>query len=212
MDEAITAACTSYRRDPRRYTGGVPSEFGLHPFTGQPTDLGPVLPWGHARPGPARQNPDPWVPPRGARGERRDHGKDEGPGGRRRHLFRRPDGMSGGHRLADHEGTAGFFQAWHQRVNAFCQTMFDQQNCPAGLQKIGCTFGIWVGTREPVRHYREIAERAKPARGTAQCRRCIEKGLCFHADLTVSARGDHPWPAESAGITRDAVRETKDPL
>jgi glutamate-1-semialdehyde aminotransferase len=74
---------------------------------------------------------------------------------------------------------------------------------------MGCTFGIYIGTREPVRNYHDIAEKTDPALRKAFFLKCIEKGLYFHTDFTVSAMHTDEMFANSAERIRDAVRETK---
>jgi glutamate-1-semialdehyde 2,1-aminomutase len=106
----------------------------------------------------------------------------------------------------------GFFDEWRQRVDAFyglLQAIFDEEDFPAVVQGIGCTFGIYVGTRDPVRSYHDIAERTDGALRKAFFRRCIEKGLYFHTDFTVSAQHDSELLARSLEQMREAVRETK---
>jgi glutamate-1-semialdehyde 2,1-aminomutase len=106
----------------------------------------------------------------------------------------------------------GFFGAWLQRVDAFyagLQAIFDEDDFPAVVQGIGCTFGIYVGTRDPVRSYQDIAERTDGALRKAFFRRCIERGLYFHTDFTLSAQHDPELLAQSLQRMRDAVRSTK---
>jgi glutamate-1-semialdehyde 2,1-aminomutase len=106
----------------------------------------------------------------------------------------------------------GFFDSWLGRVDNFhkaVQTIFDEENFPAILQGMGCTFGIYIGTREPVRNYHDIAEKTDPALRKAFFLKCIEKGLYFHTDFTVSAMHTDEMFANSAERIRDAVRETK---
>jgi glutamate-1-semialdehyde 2,1-aminomutase len=106
----------------------------------------------------------------------------------------------------------GFFEAWLARAGKFLQdvqAMFDQEGLPARVQNIGCTFGIYLGTRDPVRNYHDIAEKTDPALRSAFFRRCIEKGLYFHTDFTVSAVHDEELLAESVELMRSAARATK---
>jgi glutamate-1-semialdehyde aminotransferase len=106
----------------------------------------------------------------------------------------------------------GFFDAWLSRVNKFyedLQTIFDEAEFPAIVQGIGCTFGIYVGTREPVRNYHDIAERTDPALRKAFFCKCIEKGLYFHTDFTVSAQHDEQLLSRSLELLREAVAETQ---
>jgi len=109
----------------------------------------------------------------------------------------------------------GFFETWHERVDTFYETVqaiFDEQDFPAVVQGLGCTFGIYVGSREPVRNYRDMVESTNPALRTALFRKCMEKGLYFHTDFTVSAQHDGRLLAESAEIMREAVRKAKETL
>ena len=106
----------------------------------------------------------------------------------------------------------GFFDAWLNRVDTFLknvQTIFDEENFPAIVQHIGCTFGIYVGTREPVRNYHDIAEKTNLALRKAFFLKWIEKGLYFHTDFTVSAQHSEELLAQSLELIRDATRETK---
>jgi glutamate-1-semialdehyde 2,1-aminomutase len=105
----------------------------------------------------------------------------------------------------------GFFATWLGRADTFLkqvQTIFDEEGFPAVVQGIGCTFGIYVGTREPVRTYRDISERTDPVLRKAFFANCIERGLYFHTDFTVSAMHDEELLAKSAETIRLAARKT----
>lgn len=106
----------------------------------------------------------------------------------------------------------GFFESWLKRVNDFysqLQTIFDEANFPAIVQGLGCTFGIYVGTREPVLNYHHIAERTDSELRKAFFLKCIEKGLYFHTDFTISAQHDEALLSNSLDILREAVHEIK---
>ena len=106
----------------------------------------------------------------------------------------------------------GFFDAWLMRVDTFLeqvQTIFDEEAFPAIVQGIGCTFGIYVGTREPIRNYRDMATKTNPELRTRFFSKCIEKGLYFHTDFTVSAMHTEELLADSLGLLREVTRETK---
>jgi glutamate-1-semialdehyde 2,1-aminomutase len=66
------------------------------------------------------------------------------------------------------------------------QDVFDRSPVPAHVQALGCMFAIYVGTREPVTAYAQIrgldAQLAK-----RYFSRCIDNGVYFHTDFTVSA-------------------------
>jgi len=106
----------------------------------------------------------------------------------------------------------GFFEAWLGRVNRFLraiQDAFDEEGFPASVQDIGCTFSIYVGTRDPIRNYHDIAEKVNPALRSAFFRKCIEKGIYFHTDFTVSALHDEQLLAAAIEQIRLAAREAK---
>lgn len=106
----------------------------------------------------------------------------------------------------------GFFDTWLKRVDNFygrLQEMFDEENIPAIVQGLGCTFGIYVGTREPVKNYHDIAKRTNPELRKAFFNKCIEKGLYFHTDFTVSAMHTEEILSQSLELIREATRETK---
>ena len=69
------------------------------------------------------------------------------------------------------------------------QAVFDRSPLAARVEGIGCMFAIYVGTREPVRSIREV-------RGLDQAirrrffSRCIEEGVYFHTDFSVSTAHD----------------------
>ncbi len=106
----------------------------------------------------------------------------------------------------------GFFETWLERVDRFyanLQAIFDEQNFPAIVQGLGCTFGIYVGTREQVKNYHDIAQRTDPQLRKAFFTKCIEKEIYFHTDFTISAQHDDELLNKSAELLRDVVRETK---
>jgi glutamate-1-semialdehyde 2,1-aminomutase len=109
-------------------------------------------------------------------------------------------------------GQPGFFESWLGRVEGFyrdIQAVFDEEELPAIVQGIGCTFGIYVGTRQPVCNYRDITERTDPELRGIFFRKCIEKGLYFHTDFTVSAMHTDEILAQALELIRQAAREAK---
>jgi glutamate-1-semialdehyde 2,1-aminomutase len=105
----------------------------------------------------------------------------------------------------------GFFEAWLARVDTFMQTLqsnFDEDGFPAIVQHIGCSFSIYAGTRQPVTNYQDFS-RLNPALAKALFLKCIEKGVYFHTDFTVSAMHDEETLVKAAGIIREAAREAK---
>lgn len=106
----------------------------------------------------------------------------------------------------------GFFDPWLERVDGFysqLQAIFDEMDFSAIVQGLGCTFGIYVGTREPVTNYHHIAGRTDPVLRKQFFLKCIEKGMYFHTDFTISARHDEALLARSLDMLRDVTREVK---
>jgi glutamate-1-semialdehyde 2,1-aminomutase len=82
-----------------------------------------------------------------------------------------------------------FYPTLRARTDRFLtdlQAMFDRSPVPARVQWLGCGFGIYIGTREPVHGIAE-ARRLDPALARTYFSRCIERGVYFHTDFTVSA-------------------------
>lgn len=93
----------------------------------------------------------------------------------------------------------GFFDGWLERVAHFVtalQAGFDSIGFPATVTNIGCSFAIYVGSREPMNNYFDL-DKLDRALGVAFFRRCIERGLYFHTDFTVSAMHDEATLAEA---------------
>jgi len=107
--------------------------------------------------------------------------------------------------------TPGMWEAWGARTKKFLDTLqesFDEIGFPARIQSLGCTFGIYIGTREPVRNYRDFA-RLNPALAKAFYTKCVEKGAYFHTDFTVSASHDEDTLQAAAEIIRSAAWDAK---
>jgi glutamate-1-semialdehyde 2,1-aminomutase len=66
------------------------------------------------------------------------------------------------------------------------QEMFDRSPVPARVQWVGCMFAIYVGTRDPVVSYADMAG-LDANLSKSYFNRCIEDGVYFHTDYTVSA-------------------------
>lgn len=108
--------------------------------------------------------------------------------------------------------TPGLFERWHARTATFLdnlQASFDEIGFPARIQSLGCSFFIYAGTCEPIREYPDFA-RLNPALATALFSRCIEKGVYFHTDFTVSEKHDEATLAQAADIILAAAREARE--
>jgi glutamate-1-semialdehyde 2,1-aminomutase len=82
-----------------------------------------------------------------------------------------------------------FYPQMQSRADRFygeLQAMFDASPLPARVQALGCMFGLYIGTRDPVTSYQDIRalDRELNKRFFAGC---IEEGVYFHTDFSVSA-------------------------
>lgn len=103
----------------------------------------------------------------------------------------------------------GFFEEWLGRVGRFMtalQEVLDDEGFPARVQSLGCNFFIYAGTREPIREYRDF-ERLDAGLAAVFFRKCIEKGLYFHTDFTVSALHSEEVLDDALGKIKVAARE-----
>ncbi len=85
-----------------------------------------------------------------------------------------------------------FFEGWLGRVDSFMvnlQSGLDDAGFPARIQHLGCNFYIYVGTREPILEYQDF-DRLDTQLARAFFLKCIENGVYFHTDFTVSAMHD----------------------
>ena len=104
----------------------------------------------------------------------------------------------------------GFFDTWLARVQPFIESLqigFDDAGLPAVVQNIGCGFGIYIGTREPIQSHHDMLK-IDPDLTKKFFIKCIEKGLYFHTDFTVSAMHDEALLQQAAGLMTEAAKET----
>ncbi|HZW02812.1 MAG TPA: aminotransferase class III-fold pyridoxal phosphate-dependent enzyme [Anaerolineaceae bacterium] len=104
----------------------------------------------------------------------------------------------------------GFFDTWLARADRFLETLqaiFDDAGLPAVVQHVGCGFGVYLGTREPVRTHHDVS-RADPVLAKKFFSKCIEKGMYFHTDFTVSAMHDQALLDRASGLLAEAAKET----
>jgi glutamate-1-semialdehyde 2,1-aminomutase len=81
-----------------------------------------------------------------------------------------------------------FYPGLLARTSRFLQSLqavFDHSPVPARVQWLGCGFGIYVGTREPVMDATDV-QRLDAELARTYFRRCIDRGIYFHTDFTVS--------------------------
>jgi glutamate-1-semialdehyde 2,1-aminomutase len=108
--------------------------------------------------------------------------------------------------------TPGFFDEWLARAGKFYQDLqdvFDELDFPARVQYLGCGFFIYVGTRDEIRNYHDF-EKLNPALAQTFFRKCIQKGVYFHTDFTVSAQHDEDTLATALDRIREAAKEARE--
>ena len=102
----------------------------------------------------------------------------------------------------------GFFDEWLCRSSGFfneLQDLFDASPIPAKVQYLGCNFFIYFGTREPVVSYMDfnrIDQKLSKKFFTA----CIDNGLYFHTDFTVSTMHDKKTLDETLVIIERLIK------
>lgn len=104
-----------------------------------------------------------------------------------------------------------FYDDWLGRVDRFLEILqdgFDAMNFPAIIQHLGSNFYIYVGTREPLTQYREFV-RLNPNLAGMLFRKCIQKGVYFHTDFTISAQHDDKTLEIALEKIFEAAREVK---
>ncbi len=102
-----------------------------------------------------------------------------------------------------------FFESWQQRVDTFMtelQSALDEIRFPARVQHLGCNFFIYVGTRDPIENYHDF-DKLDQTLAQKLFRKCIEKGLYFHTDFTVSAQHSPAMLAQAVDQITAAAQE-----
>ena len=143
-----------------------------------------------------------------------DHAEDHGPGGScggRRDFLWQPAGVRRRAGRHAHHGGARLLPDMaraRRRVHGL----------PAGglrrgrLSGAGAAPGLQLlhlcGYADPILNYHDFGK-LNPALAKALFRRCIDKGLYFHTDFTVSARHDEETLARAAATIRSVAREVK---
>jgi glutamate-1-semialdehyde 2,1-aminomutase len=97
-------------------------------------------------------------------------------------------GLAAAHATLDLLSTPSFYPDLLARSEWFfrqLQTVFDGSPIPAHVQWLGCMFTVYIGTREPVTSYAQMRG-LDTALAKRYFSRCIDDGVYFHTDFTVS--------------------------
>ncbi|HUW61778.1 MAG TPA: aminotransferase class III-fold pyridoxal phosphate-dependent enzyme [Candidatus Bathyarchaeia archaeon] len=103
----------------------------------------------------------------------------------------------------------GFYDGWRVRSGIFLdalQGLLDKAGVPARVQWLGPNFFIYFGVVAPVTHYAQFSQIDRKLMGLFFTR-CIEEGLYFHTDFTVSAQHTQSVLDEALSVF-DTVLET----
>ncbi len=106
----------------------------------------------------------------------------------------------------------GLWESWLGRAGKFFETLqsaFDDLDFPARVQHLGCGFYIYVGARDPILNYHDL-DRLNPALAQAFFHKCIQKGVYFHTDFTISAQHDEDTLAEAVERISVAAVEARE--
>jgi glutamate-1-semialdehyde 2,1-aminomutase len=101
-------------------------------------------------------------------------------------------GLAAARATLDVLSAPGFYDTLTARAETFysdLQKALDSTALPARVQGLGCMFGLYIGTREPVQNYADIrALDANLARRFFT--ECIREGVYFHTDFSISSAHD----------------------
>lgn len=114
-------------------------------------------------------------------------------------------GLAAANATLDIVSEPDFYPSLQARTDGFLsrlQAMFDASPVPARVEWLGCGFGVYIGTRDPVRRA-EDTWRLDRAAARTYFTRCIERGVYFHTDFTISA-------AHSAEVLDEALDRMSD--
>lgn len=106
----------------------------------------------------------------------------------------------------------GFFEEWLTRATDFfenLQAVLDEEGFPARVQHLGCSFYIYVGTREPILDYHDF-DKLDPRLAKIFFNKCIRNGVYFHTDFTVSAKHDEDTLAKALDLIRKSARQAQE--
>jgi glutamate-1-semialdehyde 2,1-aminomutase len=102
------------------------------------------------------------------------------------------------------------------RFGAELEAALRAAGLPATVQTAGCGYGIYLGTEEPIRSCADIHRRVDEQLAKRFFTACLQEGVYFHTDLTVSmAHTDEVLAELVTRATRAAERvasESRDPV
>lgn len=118
-------------------------------------------------------------------------------------------GIAAGNTVLDIICGAGFYKEYLTRANKFykdLQELFNSYKFPAVVQGLGAGFHIYIGTNEPLQTYRDL-ERVNKLLAKDFFTSCIQHGLYFNTDFTISAAHDQNTLDEALSKLGDVIKE-----
>jgi glutamate-1-semialdehyde 2,1-aminomutase len=104
----------------------------------------------------------------------------------------------------------GFYDTLTERTRHFASSLqagLRAAGMSARVQSAGCGYGVFVGTDEPVRSCADIRRNVDQSLARRLFTACLEEGVYFHTDLTVSlAHTDEVLAEIVSRVTRAAER------
>ena len=101
-------------------------------------------------------------------------------------------GVAAGNASMDILMEEDFYKKFLARTDKFYEslkTIFEERGLPAFVQHLGAGFHIFLGTNEPINNYKDL-NRVDRELTRQFFTICIENGLYFHTDFTISAAHD----------------------
>ena len=112
--------------------------------------------------------------------------------------------------IGDHS-TEDFYKNFLFKADQFytkLKSLFREKGLPAVVQHLGAGFHIFLGTEEPINKYRDL-NRVDRDLTRKFFNICIENGLYFHTDFTISEAHDELTLNEALGKIDEAIKKLK---
>lgn len=120
-------------------------------------------------------------------------------------------GVAAGNATMDILSSPDFYEAFLSRLDTFFQQLqglFNSRSFPAIVQHIGAGFSIYFGVDHPVETYRDYLDLDSDLENRFFLS-CLQKGLYFHTDFTVSATHDEFTLAEALERFESVINDVR---
>jgi len=120
-------------------------------------------------------------------------------------------GIAAGNVVLDILSEEGFYKELLPRAEKFfkdLQNLFNTYEFPAVVQYLGAGFYIYVGTNKPLESYKDI-KRVDNDLANIFFSKCMDHGVHFHTDFTISAAHDSKTLDEALSRIEEVLKEIK---